>query len=201
MLELRGYSVDALKRRSECSVVAPMLSKLSLKSSITTLCTAGTQTRRAQCCISYSRRCRTATAGKLRRVQDLHGAEGPDDMFRGEESVVEGAERALTSVSRKLDASLSVEYTVNELINEATDIANLSRIFPGKHPDFIAIDRLLIIGCRMESTLLNCASHRCHPPLAGCGRTDAVTKSPLSLLFLYMDSITQYHLVIVVMFQ
>jgi len=76
----------------------------------------------------------TATAGKLRRAQDLPGAEGPDDMFRGEESVVEGAERALTSVSRKLDASLSVEYTVNELINEATDIASLSRIFPGWSP-------------------------------------------------------------------
>lgn len=67
---------------------------------------------------------------------------------------MEGAERALTSVSRKLDASLSVEYTVNELINEATDIANLSRIFPGEDLDFIAIDGLLIIGCRMESTLL-----------------------------------------------
>ena len=124
----------------------------------------------------YSRHCRTATVGKLRRAQDPHGTEGPDDMFRGEESVVEGAERALTSVSRKLDASLSVEYTVNELINEATDIANLSRIFPGKDLDFIAIDGLLITGCRMESTLLNCASHCCHPPLAGCGWTDAVTK-------------------------
>lgn len=116
-----------------CSVVAPMSSKLFLKSSIMTLCTAGTQTGRAYFCIAYSRRCRTATAGKLRRAQDLR-AEGPDDMFRGEESVVAGAERALTSVSRKLDASLSVEYTVNELINEATDIANLSRIFPGKDP-------------------------------------------------------------------
>ena len=77
-------------------------------------------------------------------------------MFRGEESVVEGAERALTSVSRKLDASLSVEYTVNELINEAIDIANLSRIFPGKNFDFIIIDELLIVDCRVESALLIC---------------------------------------------
>jgi len=69
-------------------------------------------------------------------------------MFRGEESVVAGAERALTSVSRKLDASLSVEYTVNELINEATDIASLSRIFPGKDPDFVVIDGCspLVVG-------------------------------------------------------
>ena len=166
-----------------------MSSKLSLKCSITTLCTAGTQTRFHQCCISYLRRCRTATAGKLRRAQDLHGAEGPDDMFRGEESVVEGAERALTSVSRKLDPSLSVEYTVNELINEGTDIANLSRIFPGTDLNFIVINGLLIIGCRMESTLLNCVSPCRHPPLADCGRTDAVTTCPLSLLLLYMDSI------------
>ena len=130
-----------------------------------TLCTAGTQTGRAHCCIACSRRCRTATAGKLRRAQDLRGAEGPDDMFRGEESGVAGAERALTSVSRKLDASLSVEYTVNELINEATDIANLSRIFPGKDPVFVVIDGLLTIGHRMESALLNCTSPRCHPSL------------------------------------
>ena len=68
---------------------------------------------------------------------------------------MEGAERALTSVSRKLDASLSVEYTVNELINEATDVANLSRLFPGENYNFIATSELLIIGCRLESTLLN----------------------------------------------
>lgn len=46
----------------------------------------------------------------------------------------EAADRALSSVSRKLDKNLSVEYTVNELIAEATDIANLATIFPGKIP-------------------------------------------------------------------
>ena len=71
---------------------------------------------------------------------------------------MEGAERALTSVSRKLDASLSVEYTVNELINEATDIANLSRLFPGENYSFIFTDELLMIDRRMESTLLNSLS-------------------------------------------
>jgi hypothetical protein len=101
----------------------------------------------------------------LRRAQDLPGAEGPDDTFRGEESVVEGAERALTSVSRKLDASLSVEYTVNELINEAADIANLSRIFPGKTFKFTVTEESLILGCRVESALLNCASLPCRPSL------------------------------------
>ncbi|KAI6114823.1 hypothetical protein EDD16DRAFT_1801625 [Pisolithus croceorrhizus] len=48
----------------------------------------------------------------------------------------EAAERALRSVARKLDKSLSVEYTVNELIAEAKDIVNLATIFPGWSPDF-----------------------------------------------------------------
>lgn len=43
----------------------------------------------------------------------------------------EAADRALSGVFRKLDKSLSVEYTVNDLISEATDIANLATIFPG----------------------------------------------------------------------
>jgi FATC domain len=67
-------------------------------------------------------------------------------------------------VGRKLDASLSVEYTVNELINEATDIANLSRIFPGRHSDFSVTDELLIIHSRVESALLNCAPFPCCCP-------------------------------------
>lgn len=44
----------------------------------------------------------------------------------------ESADRALSSVSRKLDRALSVEYTVNELIAEATDPFNLASIFSGK---------------------------------------------------------------------
>lgn len=44
---------------------------------------------------------------------------------------VEAADRALSSVARKLDRSMSVEYTVNELITTAMDPANLSRIFWG----------------------------------------------------------------------
>ena len=44
----------------------------------------------------------------------------------------ESADRALTSVRRKLDQSLSIEYTVNELITTATDPTNLSQIFVGE---------------------------------------------------------------------
>lgn len=40
----------------------------------------------------------------------------------------EAADRALNGVARKLDKSLSVEYTVNELITEATDEANLAQM-------------------------------------------------------------------------
>jgi ataxia telangiectasia mutated family protein len=44
----------------------------------------------------------------------------------------EAADRALSSVMRKLDKSLSVECAVNELIAEATDINNLGALFCGK---------------------------------------------------------------------
>jgi serine-protein kinase ATM len=45
----------------------------------------------------------------------------------------EAADRALSSVARKLDKALSVEYTVNELIAEATDPVNLATIFSGAY--------------------------------------------------------------------
>ena len=44
----------------------------------------------------------------------------------------ESADRALSSVSRKLDKSLSVEYTVNQLVADATDPMNLSHMYSGK---------------------------------------------------------------------
>ena len=52
------------------------------------------------------------------------------DMDSGMED--EAADRALNGVARKLDKSLSVEYTVNELITEATDESNLAQMFAGK---------------------------------------------------------------------
>lgn len=44
----------------------------------------------------------------------------------------EAADRALSSVSRKLDRSLSVEYTVNQLVADAMDSVNLSHMYSGK---------------------------------------------------------------------
>jgi serine-protein kinase ATM len=44
----------------------------------------------------------------------------------------EAADRALSSVARKLDKTLSVEYTVNDLIAEATDVVNLANMFAGQ---------------------------------------------------------------------
>jgi ataxia telangiectasia mutated family protein len=51
------------------------------------------------------------------------------DMASG--SADEAADRALSSVSRKLDKALSVEYTINQLIAEATDLVNLAMLFSG----------------------------------------------------------------------
>lgn len=73
-----------------------------------------------------------STMGPLQRPDPL--AERLDlDMKSGS---AEAAERALRSVARKLDKSLSVEYTVNELIAEAKDIVNLATIYQGWSPDF-----------------------------------------------------------------
>ncbi|KAK7686262.1 hypothetical protein QCA50_010482 [Cerrena zonata] len=43
----------------------------------------------------------------------------------------EAADRAITSVIRKLDKTLTVEFTVNELISEATDMDNLANMYYG----------------------------------------------------------------------
>lgn len=43
----------------------------------------------------------------------------------------EAADRALNSVKRKLDPTLSVEYQVNALIAEATDTSNVALMFAG----------------------------------------------------------------------
>lgn len=53
----------------------------------------------------------------------------------------EAADRALNSVARKLDKAMSVEYTVNELIAEATDITNLATIFCGAPLAMLFFDR------------------------------------------------------------
>lgn len=55
----------------------------------------------------------------------------------------EAADRALSSVSRKLDKSLSVEYTVNQLVADAMDPVNLSHMYSGKAvSSFLGIRKL-----------------------------------------------------------
>lgn len=85
---------------------------------------------------------RTASEFKIKRAQGSPSTEasraptpGPGgvpelDMSSG--SADEAADRALTAVARKLDRALSTEYTVNELIAEATDPANLACMFIGE---------------------------------------------------------------------
>ena len=46
----------------------------------------------------------------------------------------ESAERALGSVQRKLDKANSVEFTVNDLIQQATDTFNVANMYFGKYP-------------------------------------------------------------------
>lgn len=85
---------------------------------------------------------RTASEIKIKRVQGGTAGETAQptydplrfgigiDMASG--SADESADRALSSVTRKLDKSLSVEYTVNQLIAEATDLVNLALMFVGE---------------------------------------------------------------------
>ncbi|KAF8634560.1 hypothetical protein AX17_004150 [Amanita inopinata Kibby_2008] len=92
----------------------------------------------------------TASEIKVKQVQDMPSdTTGPNattndtthlgfgigiDMSSG--TADEAADRALSSVARKLDKSLSVQCTVNELIAEATDPLNLASIFVGWQPYF-----------------------------------------------------------------
>lgn len=84
--------------------------------------------------LSFLNTSRTATPDKLRRVQDGEVESAPELVAPTSDSgqVSQGADRAINSVSRKLDTALSVEYTVNELINAARDPSNLCRIFAGE---------------------------------------------------------------------
>lgn len=62
-----------------------------------------------------------------KRIQGSEQAEALDDL-------PDDADRALSIVRNKLDDRLSVQYTVNQVIQEATDPRNLSSIFSGKLP-------------------------------------------------------------------
>lgn len=86
----------------------------------------------------------TASPFKIRRAQAVsdatHLAIDTERLGIGidleSDAADESADRALSSVTRKLDTSMSVEYVVNDLITTAMDVANLSQIFWGWNPQF-----------------------------------------------------------------
>jgi ataxia telangiectasia mutated family protein len=109
--------------------------------------------------------CRTASEFKIKRAQGSPSTDvsrgptpGPGgapglDMSSG--TADESADRALTAVARKLDRALSTEYTVNELIAEATDPANLACMFIGglaTVPSQAIRFPLTCVICRLEPT-------------------------------------------------
>ena len=89
----------------------------------------------------HDRTGRTASEIKIKRAQGLSDetAQLTDEAFRfalgidlASDTTHEAADRALNMVSRKLDKTLSVEYTVNELITEASDPSNLGLMYSGQ---------------------------------------------------------------------
>ncbi|KAI8996521.1 hypothetical protein BD414DRAFT_534221 [Trametes punicea] len=86
----------------------------------------------------------TASELKIKRVQESvpdETAQLTGEAFRfaigidmASGAADEAADRALSTVARKLDKTLSVEYTVNELITEASDPANLALMYVGWAP-------------------------------------------------------------------
>ena len=65
--------------------------------------------------------------------------QGSDDGdARALDELPDDADRALAIVRGKLDDRLSVQYTVNQLIQEATNPSNLARIFSGAPPFSLA---------------------------------------------------------------
>ncbi|KAF8749128.1 Telomere-length maintenance and DNA damage repair [Rhizoctonia solani] len=92
--------------RDQASVI-----KTILESSTTILCTHGG----------------SAAPVKIKHIQGT--ADTDMDGMGLDTAEAEAADRALSSVARKLDTSMSVEYTVNDLIATATDPANLSQLF------------------------------------------------------------------------
>ncbi|KAG8989610.1 Serine/threonine-protein kinase tel1 [Tulasnella sp. JGI-2019a] len=73
----------------------------------------------------------TDTHGTVDTTNNTHigGAQGQP--MTETDAVEKQAERALTSVAKKLNNSLSVSHDVNELIAQATDVGNLGKIYHG----------------------------------------------------------------------
>lgn len=70
--------------------------------------------------------------------EKMQRAQGGGRVAAGATSVtaVEKADRILSKIQGKLRDDLSVEYTVNQLIQEARDVENLAKIFVGWQPWF-----------------------------------------------------------------
>lgn len=77
---------------------------------------------------------RSTSEAKLQRVQGVNAASTPGELNLSSGYAEEAADRAVSGVVRKLDKSLSVEYTVNDLIAQATDVNNLAVIYHGWRP-------------------------------------------------------------------
>jgi len=71
-----------------------------------------------------------AAAARARSITPL-GAPGEPAGVVGTDTAELSADRAVTSVMSKLSSSLSIEYTVNDLIQQAMDAGNLAAIFHG----------------------------------------------------------------------
>ncbi|KAM0786662.1 hypothetical protein ACM66B_002111 [Microbotryomycetes sp. NB124-2] len=69
------------------------------------------------------------SAAVAKKIQET--AEDQGDAATAFEDLPDDADRALSTVKAKLDSHLSVEYTVNQLIQEATDFHHLARIYYG----------------------------------------------------------------------
>ena len=112
---------------------------------------------------------RTASEFKLKRAQAsltttdpptsrTPGLGGVPELDMSSGTADEAADRALTAVARKLDRALSTEYTVNDLIAEATDPTNLACMFTGgrQEPFLKDVDvddvMFLTFTCRLEPT-------------------------------------------------
>jgi hypothetical protein len=64
------------------------------------------------------------------------------------EELPDDADRALGIIRAKLDDRLSVEYTVNKLIQEATEVTHLARIFSGE--SLLPLSRGSILGRQLN---------------------------------------------------
>lgn len=96
--------------------------------------TAGAELTRTNTIISQATTTATRGRGSVESEKDKQEREQRNLLA---EINKQEANRALNSVRRKLDQSLSIEYVVNDLITSATDPMNLGQIFVGEFYQFV----------------------------------------------------------------